>query len=264
MGAVNFSIDLELVKTLKTELLLEVFVETGTFEGASIKKVQNLFKEIYTVELSQQYFEQVKNLCQDLQHVYVYHGDSPSFLTDLSPKLADKSTLYWLDAHWCVADYTSGETSQCPLLDELIAIHQLNKNSVILIDDARLFLCPPPYPHEISQWPDFNEVMRALKSLSDWHDIMVLNDIIIFYPMSIKKSLTDYAYKHAIDWLSVMDKANDYNKLHEVLQSQEQQMQEQEKQMREKDELVAKHHHFAQTLLAELRKRGISINTQWS
>jgi len=65
----------------------------------------------------------------------------------------------------------------------------------------------------MSQWPDFNEVMRTLKSLSDWHDIMVLNDIIIFYPVSIKKSLTDYAYKHAIDWLSVMDKANDYNKL---------------------------------------------------
>jgi hypothetical protein len=39
------------------------------------------------------------------------------------------------------------------LLDEFRAIGRLNERSVILIDNARLFLCPPPVPHETSQCP---------------------------------------------------------------------------------------------------------------
>jgi hypothetical protein len=40
MGAISFSIDIELVKFLKENLGLEAFVETGTFEGETLEKFQ--------------------------------------------------------------------------------------------------------------------------------------------------------------------------------------------------------------------------------
>src|SRR5690606_22307867 len=96
--------------------------------------------------------------------------------------LHEKSVLYFLDAHWCVAEDTAGELSQCPLLDETRAIGQLNAQSVLLIDDARLFLAPPPEPHVLADWPDLSKLLAALKRLAPSHHLMVLNDTFVLYP----------------------------------------------------------------------------------
>jgi hypothetical protein len=47
MGAVTFSIDLRLVEFLKGVLPLDVFVETGTFEGKTLASVHPCFRECY-------------------------------------------------------------------------------------------------------------------------------------------------------------------------------------------------------------------------
>lgn len=211
MGAVNFSLEPKLVEHLKQVLPLSIFVETGTFEGETVNKVIFLFEEIYTVELSEEYYLRSSEKFQGQKSVKVYHDSSERLLQTLCPSLIDKSVVYWLDAHWCVADNTSGYHSQCPLLQELNAIQALNAQSVILIDDARLFLCPPPRPHEISQWPDFNAVIKKLFSLSSIHEIMVVNDVIVYYPVSINSTLKTYAYENSIDWLSVLDKSREYD-----------------------------------------------------
>lgn len=221
MGAVHFSLDIGLVKVLKSAITLDVFVETGTFKGDTIENVKEYFTEIHSVELSEEYFLFSKNRFKDNKTIKLYLDNSPVFLEKLNPSISKKSVLYWLDAHWCVADKAAGEKSQCPLLEEIKAINSLNDQSVIIIDDARLFISPPPQPHEISQWPDFGSMMEALNSLSKKHTTMILNDTILFYPVSLKSLIRNYAYQNSIDWLTVLDKSRDYDILLQQLKEKE-------------------------------------------
>ena len=202
MGAVDFSIDLELVKRLRQVLPLDVFVETGTFEGEAVARMLPLFNEIHTIELSDKYFAGAETRFRHEPAVQLHHGDSTRELRALCPQLKRRSVLYWLDAHWCVADGTAGKSSQCPLLDELTALGELNDRSVVLIDDARLFLAPPPHPHEASEWPRFQHVLHRLLRLSDTHEIMVINDVITFFPSALATSMVGYARAHAVDVLA--------------------------------------------------------------
>ncbi len=143
--------------------------------------------------------------------VDVCHDSSVNFLQKLFPILKDESVFYWLDAHWCVADEAAGYASQCSVLDELSAIRQMNAQSVICIDDARLFLCPPPKPHKIEDWPSFDAIVKKLYTLSSTHEIMVVNDVIVCYPSSTRDIVKTYAYEHSIDWLSVLNKSREYD-----------------------------------------------------
>ncbi len=221
MGAVNFSIDIKLVETLKKVLSLDIFVETGTFEGDTIEKVKDLFNEIHSVELSEEYYNRVRKRFKSFDNIHLYLDSSENFLKKIRPILKEKSVLYWLDAHWCVADRTAGEKSQCPLLEELTSIKVLNEKSTIIIDDARLFIAPPPSPHEITHWPDINSVLKIMSKLSSVHEVMILNDTIIFFPHAIKGVVHDYAYNNSINWLTVLDKSRDYDKLLEQLREKE-------------------------------------------
>src|SRR5262249_14665418 len=96
---------------------------------------------------------------------------------------------------------TSGETSQSPLLGELEAIGTLHRDSVVLIDDARLYLCAPPAPHRYDNWPDFHAVVSALFKLSSNHRLLVLNDVLIFHPASLQNAIGQFAHQHGTDWL---------------------------------------------------------------
>ncbi len=213
MGAVYFSIDTQLIRYLKQLLPLSIFVETGTFEGESVAKARPFFEKLYTVELSDEYYAKAAARFKGYSDIYVHQGDSVQFLQKLRPELKDKSVIYWLDAHWCIAEGTAGDKSQCPLLQELEAIDNLNSQSIVLIDDARYFLCPPPVPHEISQWPNFDAVVNKLRSLSSTHELIVINDTFIFFPSQIRGSMRKYAYEYSIDWLSVLNKSRNHDLL---------------------------------------------------
>ncbi len=202
MGAVTFSLDVRLVEMLKAALPLSVFVETGTFKGNTVADMAPLFDRLITVEFSEPLWKEAVARFKNESKVEVLLGNSPEVLARLQPTLDDTPTLFWLDAHWCVAENTAGDQSQCPLLDEIRAINRLGDTSVVLIDDARLFLAPPPKPHEIAQWPSFNKIVTALRELNEQHELMVINDVIAFFPKSAGKAVEGYAQKYGIDWLS--------------------------------------------------------------
>ncbi|MBD3881927.1 hypothetical protein IFO70_09185 [Phormidium tenue FACHB-886] len=239
MGAVSFSIDPNLVAHLKQVLPLSTFIETGTFEGDSTAQVLPFFEQIHTVELSQEYYLKAAERFAGEAAVQVYHDSSEQFLRRLQPSLQDRSVLYWLDAHWCVADETAGEASQCPLLDELEAIGSLNAESVILIDDARLFLCTPPAPHRIAQWATLDEILKRLYGLSTAHEVMVLNDVILYYPAAIRAGLQKYAYQHSIDWLVVLEKLRYFESLLPQVEEKEAVLQQQNEALQEKEQAIA-------------------------
>src|SRR5262245_36425735 len=132
MGAVRFSIDSGLVRELRAGLPLEVFVETGTYEGASVRVVLPLFEELHTIELSPALSSRAAQEFEEAANVHVHHGRSEDVLGKIVPSLRRKSVLYWLDAHWC-DEKSAGEDVQCALLGELEAIGSVNDRSVVLI-----------------------------------------------------------------------------------------------------------------------------------
>lgn len=212
MGAVYFSIDINLVLEMK-KLPLDLFIETGSFEGDTVALVRPHFTEIHTVELSPEYHGKAAQRFAGDSGVQVHLGDSAGVLSTLRPMFADRATLFWLDAHWCAAEDTAGQSSQSPLLGELAAIGPLHPHSVVLIDDARLYLCAPGAPQDMDQWPDLAEVLAALAALSAAHEPAVINDVLVFYPRSIRPLMRDYAHAHGADWLGFTSKAREYDGL---------------------------------------------------
>ena len=198
MGAIHFSVDLHLVAALRKALPLDVFVETGTFNGDTTALVASLFPEVLTVELSTEQYKIASHRLRDYPNVRSIHGSSPVVLKELRCELNERSTLYWLDAHWC-GGVTAGSSYECPLIDELSAIDTLNDKSVVLIDDARFFLSPPPPPHEPTGWPTLEEVIKALKSLNNKHKLWIINDVLIFYPKEADTHVVEYGRSKGID-----------------------------------------------------------------
>jgi molybdopterin converting factor small subunit len=202
MGAVDFSIDVKLVAAIRETLPIDVFVETGTFEGEAVARLRGEFEELHSIELADDYYNAAAERFGGDEAVRLHHGDSPVVLASLEKVLRERAVLYWLDAHWCAADGTAGEKSQCPLLAELASIGELNERSAILIDDARLFLAPPPAPHEIGDWPRFQQILQRLSALNASHEIMVVNDVIAFFPPAARSAVSEYARAHGIDPLA--------------------------------------------------------------
>ena len=155
-------------------------------------------------------------------------GRSEAALVQLHPTLAGQSVLYWLDAHGCDAVGSVAVNTACPLLHELNAIGQLNAESVLLIDDARLFLAPPQAPHDLTLWPGFHQVCVGLQALSSGHELMVINDVIVFYPPGARQALQAFARQHGIDWLAAARYLQENAGLLEQLQSKEAVIQEKE------------------------------------
>lgn len=225
MGDINFSIDTGLVEALKRELKLSLFIETGTFEGDAIEIARPYFDEIHSIELSPEYYELAKARFAGDPHVHLYLGDSASQLATLKPIFNGRPTLFWLDAHWCVATSTGGEKSQCPLLREIRGIGELGATSAIMIDDARLFASPPPYPHEISQWPKLDEVVDALRSVGRGeHQLKIFNDVIVFAPKAAHDALTQYMARNTVTLLKIKDKADGYDILDAQLKEKQQEI----------------------------------------
>jgi hypothetical protein len=238
MGAVDFSLSSALVKVLQQALPIEVFVETGTFEGDTVAELAAGFKEVYSVELSPDYFAKALSRLEKIANVTLTLGDSREFLARLRPELSARSVLYYLDAHWCVAANTAGDRSQCPLLEEIAAIGNLGESSVILIDDARLFLAPPPEPHDVTQWPTFDEVVTALRRLSDRHEIMVVNDVISYFPRAIRGDVYEYARTHGVDWLRASQAVVENPVLRQVIEEKEGMIEEMERMVLEKEGMI--------------------------
>jgi len=204
MGAISFYIEEDLLKLLTGLLPLTAFVETGTFRGDTLAIAGKYFSELHSVEMSRELYDAASDRFRGQSGLHLHLGNSPDFLREHREDFSSRAVLFWLDAHWCSADATAGSDSQSPLPGELQAIGSLHPSSVLLIDDARLYLSPPPEPHRLADWPDFHEIILSLLALSPEHRLMVYNDIVILYPQALRPELSDYAHKRGEDLLRLM------------------------------------------------------------
>jgi len=123
---------------------LDVLVETGTFSGDMIAATKSHFSDIYSIELSPDLHQRAKARFVGDSGVHLLLGNSGDILTEILPAIT-RTPLLWLDAH-----YSGGSTARgavdTPIVQELNAILTLRPDSVVLIDDARLFDGRNSYP----------------------------------------------------------------------------------------------------------------------
>jgi hypothetical protein len=115
-----------------------VFIETGSYVGDGIRNAMNAgFKRIFSIELSQHYFDVCYSTFKRERNVYLFKGDSTHVLP-LLLRIINEPITFWLDAHLC-GDVTACGVEAVPLMLELQAIkeHEI-KTHTILIDDMRL------------------------------------------------------------------------------------------------------------------------------
>jgi hypothetical protein len=212
MGAVTFSLDPELLTVFASRVTFSTFVETGTFRGDSVAVVQGRVARIISIESDALLATEAMARFSSDPSVHIVHDSGAAAIRALSQSLADQDVLYWLDAHWCaMTEGPEPADSQCNLLDEIAAIGKISHRSVVLIDDARYLLSPPPSPHDPAQWPNLQAVLHALNLLSSTHEVAVVNDVIVYFPTSLAGLIREFATQHGVDWLAVAEKARDYD-----------------------------------------------------
>ncbi len=184
MGYRGYGVDtgglpLEYIRKFTAALDIAAFIETGTAGGESVVAASLFFKECHTIEIvpgrsDREYPANVKT----------YAGNSPDIIPGIVSQYPNGWLFFWLDAHWSEPVESKEEEKECPLLDEIRAID--HKNSIIMIDDARLFLGPTPWPCDPNKWPKFKDVFIHLYWKWPDHIITVVDDYIVCIPQELK------------------------------------------------------------------------------
>ncbi|MFO7733952.1 MAG: hypothetical protein R6X21_09920 [Candidatus Aminicenantes bacterium] len=179
----------DLILKLQKEYSIHDFVETGTYLGATAVWASQRFERVYTIEASKELWERAVSNHASIGNIEFLYGDSWSVLDRLAPRLVSP-IFYWLDAHWSAGN-TFGEGAECPLLDELAIIQKQPQAAFILIDDADMFLSPPPRPHSPDAWPDIYSVLYLLKQEFENY-VVVFENVIICVPTIARSFLASY------------------------------------------------------------------------
>jgi len=198
MELVYFGIPKEETIFIKNEMGLDVFVEGGTYLGNTAKAMSYIFRKVFTIEKSEIMFKRAEENLKNFDNVELLMGDTREYFGKILQ--SNDNILFWLDSHWSGGD-TYGENDECPLMDELKIIFKYRKNYVILIDDARLFMAPPPKPHKIENWPSIKDIVNILPH--DW-DLIVYNDVIYLFPNNFDRKFKDFIQeKVTLEWIKL-------------------------------------------------------------
>lgn len=135
-----------------------IFVETGTHFGRTTRWAAAHFEAVHTIERSHALFHRYSGELSKIKGVIPYQGDSRLVLPQIVDQIHGRRAVYWLEGHWSGGE-TAGEQ-----------------------DDARLFLCASPLPHDPSQWPAIPEILDALPAAYKGSLFQVVADVIFIVP----------------------------------------------------------------------------------
>jgi hypothetical protein len=131
------------------------FIETGTYFGETTFSVEPLFNTIYTIEVKENLYNDVKAKYNGNKINFLL-GDSSIVFESLLPTITEKS-IFFLDGHWS-AGITGKGAKDCPLIEEITYINNLYKHEgIIIIDDYRLFGKGPNKKSDECDWEDISK-----------------------------------------------------------------------------------------------------------
>lgn len=186
----TFGLPKELVIRIQREFHITEFVETGTYMGGTAKWASAHFQHVRTVEASKYYYDCLMLEHLAYQNVDFVFGDSRLELQKIVPALQGPA-IFWLDGHWS-GENTYGSDDECPLLEEIQVIAGSPHEHFIFIDDARLFMSPPPRPHARTEWPVLAQVFDALRAEGRNPYVLVFGDVIVSAPRKAEELLGDW------------------------------------------------------------------------
>ena len=137
--------------------------------GDTVDFVINDFKNIYSIELSEEYANKAKLRFKDKNNVKIITGDSAEELP-LLMKQINEPCVFWLDGHYSYGN-TAKAKKETPILEELRPILKMEQDHIILIDDARLFIGTHNYPWLLN-------LARFVRKTNPQYKMIVSNDII--------------------------------------------------------------------------------------
>lgn len=164
---------------------LKTFIETGTYRGDSLAYMADLFPQLYSIELGQEFYDQAVARFLDQAHVSLLHSDSAQGLKVALKNCGGAPALFWLDAH-----YSGGDTARSgvnsPIEQELDVILTSGRtNNLILIDDIRYFwkVAPGFLAHDaIAGYPDLNKIVQKLETTAARYKCFVFCDALLAVP----------------------------------------------------------------------------------
>jgi len=163
-----------LISRIAREHGLEVFVETGTFQGEMIEAQREQFGKLISIELSEELYEAARQKFFDCSKVDLHQGDSGKKLREVTVTFREPA-LFWLDAHYSGRGTACGD-EEVPILKELSCIAQRRQpKDVILIDDARLFGLKSAYPKK-------NALQQLAHTHWPKHSFSIESDVICLVP----------------------------------------------------------------------------------
>lgn len=204
MGAIHSSISLELLDFCLEQLPLKNFVATGDIEKSTVEAVAARFENLHLTTRYQELNSVESNSSVIHTNGWIHCGDFADLLNREKTEFSSTPTLFWLTGYWTHLGCDLVTHLETSLFRDLNAIQSLHPDSLILIDDARLYFCKPPKSEGLRDWPDLDDVMIKLRSISESHRMVVLNDIIIFYPSRIKEQFARYECENGVDWLDIV------------------------------------------------------------
>ena len=143
-----------------------VFIETGSFLGDGIENAIHAgFLEIYSIELSDKYFNECREKFKHVPKVTILKGDSGKILEELIMKI-NKPITFWLDGHYSGAETALGELSSPLMLElEMIKKHPI-KTHTILIDDLRSWKKSEEYDFDV------NDIINKLYEINPQYKLL--------------------------------------------------------------------------------------------
>ena len=156
---------------------LKILVETGTYYGDMVEAMKGHFRQIYSIELSEELYEKAKKRFDGEGSIQIIHGDSGIELGNLVERI-DHPALFWLDGHYS-AGVTARGDKDTPIYEELTQIFKIQHSGhVVIIDDARCFGTDPAYP-TIEELSDFITAMRPDVNIEVEFDSVRITPVIV-------------------------------------------------------------------------------------
>jgi hypothetical protein len=151
-----------------TRFGLSTFIETGTCDGHCTRFASQHFKQVYSIELGDFYYNKAVETFKNDKNVTLIHGDSGAQLWELLSRIPDSPTLFYLDAHFSGGQTVKGPYAGMwhdPLEPELKAILDKNlKQCIIVVDDMQDFWhsgLPEKGARVVAGYPDWEQEIKA-------------------------------------------------------------------------------------------------------